>query len=81
VRVAAEQFERVRDRQLRVGVARIAWVELFRQRPLAALDGAGVAGAKAPRVGGNRAWLRALKRRYDPNNVLRRNQNIPPGPD
>jgi FAD/FMN-containing dehydrogenase len=25
--------------------------------------------------------LRTLKRRYDPNNVLRRNQNIPPGPD
>jgi FAD/FMN-containing dehydrogenase len=25
--------------------------------------------------------LRMLKRRYDPNNVLRRNQNIPPGPD
>ena len=25
--------------------------------------------------------LRKLKRRHDPNNVLRRNQNIPPGPD
>ena len=25
--------------------------------------------------------LRTLKRRYDPNNVLRRNQNIPPGTD
>ena len=25
--------------------------------------------------------LRTLKRRYDPNNVLRRNQNIPPVPD
>ena len=25
--------------------------------------------------------LRTLKRRYDPDNVLRRNQNVPPGPD
>jgi FAD/FMN-containing dehydrogenase len=23
--------------------------------------------------------LQALKRRYDPSNVLRRNQNVPPG--
>jgi len=43
---------------------------------LPAQDAAGAAEL----FGSNHARLVALKRRVDPNNVLRSNQNIPPGP-
>ncbi|MGZ9277324.1 MAG: BBE domain-containing protein, partial [Candidatus Limnocylindrales bacterium] len=81
--IAAAFYEGADDQ-----VVRQAWVDEFVAAMRQGADGAyvnfvgdeGEAGVRAAYPGATWDRLAHIKRRYDPTNLFRRNQNVPPAP-